>query len=44
MATYAMVQNNDDKLRRKIRLNAILLGLTALGFFVTFIVLVAVRG
>jgi len=39
-----MTMNDDEKLRRKIRLNAMLLGLVALGFFVTFIVLVAFRG
>lgn len=44
MAMRAMTQNGDDKLQRKIRMNAILLGLTALGFFVTFLVLVALRG
>jgi len=33
----------DKKLQRKIRTNAILLGLVALGFFLTFIILTALR-
>lgn len=38
------MSTEDDKLRRKIRINAILLGLTALGFFVVFIAMTALRG
>ena len=34
----------DDKLKRRIRLNAILLGLIAFGFFAGFIVMTAIRG
>ncbi len=36
--------NDDDKQQRKIRLNAIFLGLVAFGFFALFIALVAIRG
>jgi hypothetical protein len=34
---------DDEKLRRKIRMNAIVLGLVACGFFVLFLVLTALK-
>lgn len=40
-ATTQTMTKQDDKLRRKIRLNAIVLGLVALGFFVAFILVTA---
>ncbi len=33
----------DKRLRRRIRMNAILLGLVALGFFLAFIILTALK-
>jgi len=33
----------DKQLRRKIRMNAILLGLVALGFFLAFIIVTALK-
>jgi len=44
MGIEASTMNDDEKRQRKIRLNAILLGLVAIGFFATFLVLVALRG
>ena len=38
------ITEQDDKLKRKIRLNALLLGLVAFGFFVAFIAMTAIRG
>jgi len=35
---------DDKNLRRKIRMNAIILGLVAVAFFVTFIVLTVLKG
>jgi Na+/proline symporter len=43
MGPQAMT-TDDEKLRRKIRTNAIVLGLVAFGFFVAFIVLTALKG
>ncbi len=43
MSTQPMTMD-DKKLRRKIRMNAIILGLVAVAFFVTFIVLTALKG